>query len=253
MATVRSLLFAFLFYGWSTVLSPIYVPLMLLPRRAFWFMAWIWVRSCLVVVQAVAGVHYEVRGRENLPEGPFIIASKHQSAWDTLIYNKLFEDCAYVLKRELFWFPFFGWFLWRIGMVGIDRAGGASSLKAMVRGVQDRLAAGRTIIIFPQGTRTPPGAERPYLSGVAALYRQCETPVVPVALNSGQFWPRRRFVKNPGTIVVEFLPPIPPGLNRQDFTRTLQDRIEPATRRLEAEGTEQLQAAGIGSTATESL
>jgi len=235
MMAVRSVLFAIVFYGWSALLSPIYLPLMLLPRRGFWFMAWVWVRSCLFLVEHVADIRYEVRGRENLPPGPFIIASKHQSAWDTLIYNKLFPDCAYVLKRELFWFPFFGWFLWKVGMVGIDRAGGAKTLKLLVRGVRDRLAQGRTIIIFPQGTRTSPGAERKYLPGVSAIYAQSDVSVVPVALNSGMFWPRRRFLKRPGTIVVEFLPAIAPGLDRRSFEGTLRERIEPATRRLEAE------------------
>lgn len=235
MMFIRSSLFAVIFYGWSALLSPFYVPLMLLPRRAFWFMAWVWVRSCLLLVKHVAGIRYEVRGRENLPPGPFIIASKHQSAWDTLIYNELFPDCAYVLKRELFWFPFFGWFLWRVGMVGIDRSGGAKTLKLLVRGVRDRLADGRTIVIFPQGTRTPPGAERKYLPGVSALYAQSRVPVVPVALNSGMFWPRRRFLKRPGTVILEILPPIAPGLDRRSFERTLRDRIEPTTRKLEAE------------------
>lgn len=235
MTLVRSIVFAAIFYSWSMFLSPLYAPFMLLPRRGFWFMSWMWVRSCLFLVETVAGIRYEVRGRENLPPGPFIIASKHQSAWDTLIYNKLFEDCAYVLKRELFWFPFFGWFLWRVGMVGIDRAGGAKTLKSLVRQVRKRLADGRTIIIFPQGTRTAPGAERPYLPGVSALYMQTGAPVVPVALNSGMFWPRRRFLKRPGVIVVEFLPPVPPGLGRRDFERVLRERIEPAARRLEAE------------------
>lgn len=238
MNVLRSFLFAIVFYGWSTLLSPLYVPFMLLPRRMFWFMCWMWVRSCLVVVDHVAGIRYEVRGRENLPPGPFIIASKHQSAWDTLIYNKLFEDSVYVLKRELFWFPCFGWFLWRVGMVGIDRSGGAQALKSLVRMVRQRLSEGRDIVIFPQGTRTPPGAERPYLPGVSALYLQAGAPIVPVALNSGMFWPRRRFVKRPGTIVLEFLPPIEPGLGRKEFERTLRERIEPATRRLEAEAAE---------------
>jgi 1-acyl-sn-glycerol-3-phosphate acyltransferase len=238
MTVIRSCVFAVVFYGWSSLLSPFYVPLMLLPRRMFWFMAWNWVRSCLFLVEHIAGIRYEVRWRENLPPGPFIVASKHQSAWDTLIFNTLFEDCAYVLKRELFWFPFFGWFLWKIGMVGIDRSGGAKTLKLLVRAVRDRLADGRPIIIFPQGTRTPPGAERKYLPGVSALYMQSDTAVVPVALNSGMFWPRRRFLKRPGTIVLEILPPIQPGLDRRTFERTLRERIEPATRRLEAEAAE---------------
>jgi 1-acyl-sn-glycerol-3-phosphate acyltransferase len=235
MTVIRSTLFAVIFYVWSTLLSPFYVPLMLLPRRGFWFMAWVWVQTCLFLVEHVAGIRYEVRGRENLPPGPFIIASKHQSAWDTLIYNKLFPDCAYVLKRELFWFPFFGWFLWKVGMVGIDRSGGAKTLKLLVQGVRECLADGRPIIIFPQGTRTAPGADRKYLPGVSAIYAQSKVSVVPVALNSGMFWPRRRFLKRPGAIVVEILPAIAPGLDRRTFERMLRERIEPATRRLESE------------------
>lgn len=236
MIAFRSFVFAIAFYGWSTVLSPIYVPLMLLPRRAFWFLCWMWVRSCLFFVRNIAGIHCEVRGRENLPAGAAIIASKHQSAWDTLIYNVHFQDCVYVLKRELFWFPCFGWFMWRIGMIGVDRRAGGAALRALVAQARDRLGQGRAVIIFPQGTRTPPGTERPYLPGVAALYQQCDAPVVPVALNSGLYWPRRRFMKRPGRIILEYLPPIPPGLDRRAFMATLRDRIETATARLEEEG-----------------
>ena len=150
MHIFRSVAFAILFYGWSATLSPFYLPMMLLPRRAFWFMAWLWVRVCMRLVRHVAGIGCEIRGAENLPEGAFILASKHQSAWDTLIYNIVFQDCVYILKRELFRFPFFGWFLWRVGMIGIDRKGGASALKRMVRETKDRLANGRNIVIFPQ-------------------------------------------------------------------------------------------------------
>lgn len=235
MSIVRSIVFAVLFYGWSTLLSPLYVPLMLLPRRGFWFMAWIWVHSCIAIANVTVGIRCVIRGAENLPDGAFIVASKHQSAWDTLIYNVVFKDCAYVLKRELFWFPFFGWFLWRVGMIGIDRAGGATALKRMVRETKERLAQGRKIIIFPQGTRTAPGLKRPYLPGVAALYGQCDVPVVPVALNSGMFWPRRKFVKRSGTIILEFLPPIMPGLSRREFVAQLEEQTEAATRKIEAE------------------
>lgn len=242
MLAIRSIAFAVVFYGWTTLLSPLYIPLMVLPRRGFWFMAWLWVRSCIAIVRGVAGIDCEVRGEENLTGGAVIIASKHQSAWDTLIYNKLFEDCAYVLKRELFMFPCFGWFLWKVGMIGVDRQGGAGALKELVRQTRDCLAAGRTIIIFPQGTRTPPGEERPYLPGVAALYRQCDVPVVPVALNSGLYWPRRRFIKRQGKIILEYLEPIQPGLGKRQFLDTLRARLEEANRRIEAEGRAQLES-----------
>jgi len=242
MRALRSVAFALTFYGWTSFLSPIYVPLMLLPRRAFWFMCWLWVRSCLFIVRNVANIHCEVRGWENVPEGAVIIASKHQSAWDTLIFNVHFEDCVYVLKRQLFWVPCFGWFMWRIGMIGVDRSAGSSALRSLVVQAKDRIAQGRSVVIFPQGTRTPAGSARPYMPGVAALYQQCGVPVVPVALNSGLFWSRRALWKQPGRIVLEYLPPIPPGLDRREFMETLRDRIETATRRIEEEGMRQLEA-----------
>ncbi|PPR63939.1 MAG: 1-acyl-sn-glycerol-3-phosphate acyltransferase [Alphaproteobacteria bacterium MarineAlpha4_Bin2] len=182
------------------------------------------------------GIEYEIRGRENLPKDrPFIIASKHQSAWDTLIYNIIILDCAYVVKRELFWFPFFGWFLWRVGMIGIDRGGGARTIKYLVTASKQRLADGRSIVIFPQGTRTAPGTQVPYLPGISALYVQCAAPVVPTALNSGVFWPRRTIIKRPGKVIIEFLPAIDPGLPRRAFAAQLEAAIETATAHLEGE------------------
>lgn len=235
MIALRSTFFAVIFYLWSALLSPLYLPLMLTSRRIFWRCCLSWCRSCMFLIRAVLGIDYEVRGLENIGKGPVIIASKHQSAWDTLVYNAILLDCAYVVKRELLWFPFFGWFLWRVGMVGIDRSGGAGAIKKLVADCRERLNAGRSIIIFPQGTRTAPGVEMPYLPGVAALYSQCKTPVVPTALNSGIFWPRRTFLKFPGTIIVEFLPRIEPGLPRREFSALLETQIETASRRLESE------------------
>lgn len=235
MATLRSTIFAVIFYSWSALLSPLYLPLMLGTRRFFWRCCLSWCRSCMGLIRLLLGISYEVRGREHIEGGPFIIASKHQSAWDTLVYNAILLDCAYVVKRELLWFPFFGWFLWRVGMIGIDRKGGASALKHLVADCKHRLAAGRSVIIFPQGTRTTPGASAPYLPGIAALYTQCNVAVVPAALNSGLFWPRRTFIKYPGRIVVEFQPPIEPGLPRREFAARLEESIETATRKIEGE------------------
>ena len=131
--------------------------------------------------------------------------------------------------------PFFGWFLWRVGMIGVDRDGGAKALKKLVSNCQKKLTEGRSIIIFPQGTRTPTGINKPYLPGTAALYKQCKVPVVPTALNSGIYWPRRRFIKNPGCIIIEFLPCIEPGLTRVEFSDRLKKNIETATKNIEAE------------------
>lgn len=230
---IRSILFAIVFYGVTVAMAVLYLPLMILPRRIFLWFTQRWVQLMLFATRVVLGIRFELRGLENRPDGPAIYASKHQSAWDVIIFNLIIPDCAYVLKRELYRIPLWGWYVWRLGSVGIDRSGGARALKGMVSDATAILEQGRSIIVFPQGTRTPVGESRPYLPGTAALYKGTEFPVVPVALNSGVFWPRRTFRKNPGLITIEFLPPIEDGLNRRAFLKVLEEQIEPATRRLE--------------------
>lgn len=230
---IRSFVFAVVFYGLTIIFAVLYLPFMLLPRHMFSWLTRLWVRMVMGIVRYILGIRFELRGTGNIPEGPAIFASKHQSAWDVLIYNLIIPDCAYVLKRELYRIPLWGWYVWRVGMVGIDRSAGAKALKKMVVDAKALLDSGRSIVIFPQGTRTAPGESRPYLPGAAALYLGAGYPVVPVALNSGSFWPRRTFVKKPGVVTVEFLPPIPPGLDRRAFLAQIEAQIEPATRRLE--------------------
>jgi len=236
---IRSLLFGLTFYASTLVLSILLSPSLLLPRGMMRVVAYSWVRLSLWIVRATLGIRHDVRGWENVPSGPFIIASKHQSAWDTLIYNVVIPDCVFVLKRELFFVPFWGWYLWRMRMIGVDRSAGARALKSMAEQALDRLGDGRSIVIFPQGTRTTPGARRPYLPGAAALYRMTDVPVVPVALNSGLFWPRRKFEKHSGTATLQFLEPIPPGLDKRTFLKRLEAAIEPATSALEREACDQ--------------
>ena len=178
------------------------------------------------------GLRYEVRGRENLPAGPAIIAIKHQSAWDTFAASALFDDPAIIVKRELLWVPFYGWYLRKAGMIGIDREVGAAAMRRMLRSARAAVAQGRSILIFPEGTRTPVGSDAPYQPGVGALVRDLKLPLVPVALNSGLFWGRRRFVKRPGRIVVEILPPFTGEIDRRRITEQLRERIEAATARL---------------------
>jgi 1-acyl-sn-glycerol-3-phosphate acyltransferase len=194
-----------------------------------------WSGTVLALARGIAGIEYELRGAEHLPRGAGIIAMKHQSAWDTLAVPALIGDVAIVLKRELLWIPFYGWYARKAGMIPIDRGAGATALKSMLRRAREVVAERRPIVIFPEGTRTAVGAKRAYHPGVAALYSQLGLPVVPVAVNSGLFWPRRSFLKRPGRIVVEALPPLPPGLDRKAFLAELQSRIEAATERLVAE------------------
>ena len=184
------------------------------------------------MIRILLGINYEIRGLEHLTEEPMIIASKHQSAWETLVFNTIILDCAYVVKRELLWVPFFGWFLSRLGMIGIDRNRGAFALKRLVADCKERLKSGRSIIIFPQGTRVNTDAtttEKPYKVGVARIQEATDLPIIPMALNTGMFWPRNSWFKSSGTVIFEFLPPIEPGLSREELLKKLEETIEPAS------------------------
>jgi 1-acyl-sn-glycerol-3-phosphate acyltransferase len=154
---------------------------------------------------------------------------KHQSAWETIALWVLLKNPAIVLKQSLARIPVFGWYMQRGGAIIIDREAGPKALRPMLAAARSAIADGRPIAIFPEGTRTPLAARRSYHPGVAALYMQLDLPVVPVALNSGLFWGRRSLLKQSGTILIEFLAPIEPGLNRRHFMAELERRIEGAT------------------------
>ena len=232
MTTLRSLLFNAIFFGWTTVVAILAVPLLLLPRAAVRKVGRFWAWANLRLLQVICGLGHEIRGWEHLPAGPCIIAAKHQSAWDTLIFNVLVEAPGYIFKKELLKIPLFGRYMLAAGCIPIDRGGGAGALRRLIGDARGALEEGRKIVIFPEGTRVAPGARRPHHPGTAALYTQLGVPVVPVVVNSGLYWGRRSFLKRPGRIVLEFLPPIPPGLPRKAFAAELERRIEEATSRL---------------------
>ena len=236
MIRARALLFNLAFFLWTAVIGIYGLPVLLAPRRVVMRFGTMWSSVTLRLLAWTVGLSHEVRGRENLPKGPAIIAMKHQSAWDTLAMPVIFEDVAVVIKRELLFVPLYGWYSKRAGSIAVDRSGGAAALKRMLASAKAAADAGRLIAIFPEGTRTAVGERRPYHPGVAALYTQLELPLVPVAVNSGLFWGRRAFLKRPGRIVVEILPPIAPGLPRREMMRELEGRIETATARLVAAG-----------------
>lgn len=232
---VRSTLFNLAFYLWAAVMNIAFLPTLAGPRAAVVRgQAW-WAAGNVKLLAWLAGIGLEVRGREHMPKGAAIVASKHQSVFETFVYHMLLDDPAIVLKKELLAIPLYGWYTRKTDMVPVDRTGGAAALREMLRAAQAAADRGRPILIFPEGTRAAPGARPPYQPGVAALYGRLGLPAVPVALNSGHFWPRRRFLRHPGTIVVEFLEPIPPGLDRRRFMALLRERIDEATARLEAE------------------
>ncbi len=232
----RSLLFNVLFYVTTTLFVVIGSPLLFAPRD--WAMAALKVHANfeLWLLRTIVGTKIEVRGRENIPQGPCLVASKHQSAWETFALIPIFRDPALLMKRELFFIPFHGWFSRKFEMIPVDRDKGPSALRRMLREAKKRIDDGREIIIFPEGTRRPSGAPPEYKTGIVLLYDGLGVPCLPVALNSGLFWPRRSVIRRPGTIVVEILPPIPPGLPRDEFLRSLEAAIEGASGRLLVEG-----------------
>jgi 1-acyl-sn-glycerol-3-phosphate acyltransferase len=248
MLLFRSLLFNLAYYVnivvWMVGLTPTFV----MPRRYFMRGARLWAHSSLWLLRVIVGTKVEFRGVERIPPGGLLVAAKHQSVWETFSLLVLFDDPAFILKRELMWIPLFGWLAAKARQVPVDRRAGSQALVQMNARAREEAERGRQIVIFPEGTRRPPGAPPAYKFGVAHLYSSLGFPCVPVALNSGLYWPRRRMIRRPGTIVVEILPPLPPGMARDAFFRELQERLEEASNRLYGEGLAELGAAAAPQT-----
>jgi 1-acyl-sn-glycerol-3-phosphate acyltransferase len=232
MLLFRSLLFNLCFYLNTCLWLVIALPTFFMPYWGILEVAKAWGRSNLFLLRVIAGIRFELRGADRIPHGALIVAAKHQSAWETFALLTLFDSPTFIMKRELQWIPIFGWLTVKGRMVSVDRGAGAQALAAMTERARVELARGRQLIIFPEGTRRPVGAEPRYKFGVAHLYQAEGVPCLPVALNSGVFWPRRTFLRHPGTVVVQILDPIAPGLDKSEFLRRLQDEIETASNRL---------------------
>jgi 1-acyl-sn-glycerol-3-phosphate acyltransferase len=235
MLFLRSLLFQIVYYLNLFFWMVLWLPALLMPRQVTLELGRQWGRTSLFWLRVLCGVKHEFRGLENIPKGSIILACKHQSVWDTFVLPILFPDFSFILKRELIWLPFFGWYLLSAEQIAIDRAKGGKLLPQLIAKAKKIFADGRQLFIFPEGTRRPAGAPPEYKFGVAHLYRDTGAIVVPAALNSGLFWKRRGFYIRPGTIVIEFLPPIQPGMKTREFFQEVQDRIEKASDRLIAE------------------
>ena len=229
---VRSLAFAAAFYATTAIFLILGRWLLAAPRR--WAMRGLALhgQTSVALLRWICGTRLEVRGRENIPHGGCLIVAKHQSAWDTFALIPLFSDPAIVLKDELKWIPVYGWFCVKFQHILVKREKASVALKALIRDARERVAEGRQILIFPEGTRTAPGAPPDYKPGYIALYEALGVPAVPLALNSGVYWPRRSIWRYPGTIVVELLPSIAPGLPRAAVRRQLESDLEQATEKL---------------------
>jgi 1-acyl-sn-glycerol-3-phosphate acyltransferase len=226
---VRSLLFTALFYLWSVFWVLLILPLVLTPR--IWMVrSWRpWVAGVTFLLRAVCGIRLEYRGREFIPAKRALIAPKHQCMFDVFAQFAVLPDSCFVTKKELMWIPFFGWYAYKARMIVVDRAGQAAALRKLVADAKDRFTDERQLVIFPEGTRGEPGVAGDYKPGIAALYRELDVAVHPIATNAGVHWPAHGVLRRPGTIVYRYLEPIPAGLKRAEFMRILEDRIETAS------------------------
>jgi 1-acyl-sn-glycerol-3-phosphate acyltransferase len=232
MTALRSFLFNILFYLNLVLFMVVGLPLFLGPRRAAIEALKLWARSSLFLLKVICGTGMEVRGAQNIPNGPLLVAGKHQSFWETFAILPLLDDPCMVLKRELTFIPLFGWFALKFRMVAVERNAGPQALRRMMKRAKEEIAEGRQIVIMPEGTRRVPGDPPDYKPGAAALYCALDVPCVPFGLNAGLYWPRRRFLRRPGTIILEFCPAIPPGLPRAEFQKRLETAIESSSNRL---------------------
>ena len=223
LAAIRSALFAFFFYGGTVPAVLLSFPISLFgtgPLRAW---AHAWTRYHRFCARWLVGVRTVVEGTP--PRGACLVACKHQSMYETLELIPMLDEPAIVLKRELSDIPLWGWVTRRYGVIPIERSGGAGALRKMMRAAEVAIAEGRPIMIFPEGTRVPPGEAPPLRSGFAGLYRALKLPVVPVAVDSGRLWPKGGFIKRPGIITMRVLDPIEPGLPRAEFAARVHAAI----------------------------
>ncbi len=239
MIFLRSFIFNILFYGWTAISCILLLPTLLFPRTVVLAGTRTYLFFVLLFEKYIMGLTYEVRGKEFLPKsGIYIVAAKHQSAYETLKLHALFGDPTIILKQELMKIPLFGIFLKKIDVIPINRKSKEASIRAIVDGAQRMAKNNRPIVIFPQGTRVPVDVttkKRPYKGGIVKMYSNTDIPIIPMALNSGLFWGRKSFIKRPGRVVFEFLPPIEPGLPDKKVMKALEDRIEEKTNALMVE------------------
>lgn len=226
MNFLRSLLFVCLLYGSMVILGIIWLPSLLMPRRVAMFGIRVWARIARWGMRVICGASSEIRGLDNLPSEPVLLAPRHQSTFDVLLPFLFLKDPCFVLKKELLYYPVFGFYAMKTGMIAIDRSGSTRALKDMTAKAKAAVQNGRSIVIFPEGTRLPPDQHEALKPGIALIYKDLNLPCVPVALNTGFCWPARGIARHPGHMVMELQPAIDPGLNRKIFMKTLEDRLE---------------------------
>jgi 1-acyl-sn-glycerol-3-phosphate acyltransferase len=243
MIFIRSILFNIFFYGFTAIACIFLIPTLLMPRHIVLKAIRLYANIVTLIEKYILGLTYEVRGLEYQPKsGTYIVAAKHQSAYETLKLFHLFGDPTIILKKELLSIPLFGIFLKKLDVIAIDRKNKESAINALIEGAKRMDKQGRPIIIFPQGTRVSPtttSKEKPYKGGIVKMYKHADLPIIPMALNSGLFWGRNSFIKKPGKVIFEFLAPIEPGLDDRKVMKALEDRLEEKSIALRNEATNQ--------------
>ena len=230
------LLLTIIFYGalasWTILMGFLSLPFLLLPSKSIALPAKIWIRGIFICLKYICGVTHEIRGLANLSGEPVIIVSKHQSAFETFALYYYLKKSFFIHKKQLFYIPIFGQYLMKHNMVSIDRRGQASTMRKMITDVKKKLDSGSTIIIFPEGTRTKPGAKADYKTGFIGIYNTSKRKLQPVALNSGLFWQKGLKIIKRGHIIIEFLPQINIGLDKKEVLNKVENSIESATNKL---------------------
>jgi len=232
VTSIRSIIFNALFYSWTAACALAGLMTFMVPVKRRFGPAKAWSRGVQFLLSIVAGIGQELRGFDQLPDGPYIIACKHQSTWETTIFQGLLVYPAIVIKKEILSVPLLGPYTQLLDMIPVDRAAGPRAMRGMLKAAADAARKGRPIVIFPEGTRASDSESSVYQAGIYGLYNHLKIPVIPVALNSAAYWLNDSFVRRPGKIILEFLPAIEPGLKRQAFMSRLTDEIESACDRL---------------------
>ena len=235
MQALRSLVYGFYFIAITLLMGVLYLPTLAIGREASVMAARHWAFMVIGGLRVICGVRYEVRGRENIPTGGALVAANHQSQWETIALLLVLPNPVFVLKREYFKLPIVGWWTQRAGMIGIDRKAGASALRDMRNKTRSAIAAGRQVVIFPEGTRVRLGEREDYKPGVAAMYKDADAVCTPIAHNSGYYWTHPGFMRRPGVVLVDVMPPLPPGLHRKSFMVELRKTIDASAEALATE------------------
>ena len=228
----RSIIFYLLLYMWTLTLGVLALPYLLLPNSYVRSLANLWISGILELLKLTCGITYEIKNIENIPDRAVIVASKHQSAFETLLLFRLVKNSIFIHKRELFLIPIFGLYLKKSNMISINRNEGAKAIRKMLNEVKQNILNGYSIIIFPEGTRKKPGDPPDYKTGIAGIYKESEAEVLPVAVNSGNYWPKHTFIKKPGNIIIKFLKPIPSKLEKSEFLKKVESVIEDETNKI---------------------